>query len=188
MKGWKMDINEQAKSYSFLKIGEHTYGPALNIIGYGDEVEKIKIIIGKFCSLADRITIILGSNHPLDWISTYPFNFIGYQYPYAPTYKGDIVIGNDVWIASNVTVMSGVSIGSGAIIGAHSVVASDIPPYCVAVGNPCRVVRERFSNDNIDWLLKLSWWDWPVEKIRKYGKYLTSSNIDGFKSELTKEI
>ena len=55
--------------------------------------------------------------------------------------KGDTVVGNDVWIGQNVTIMPGVRIGDGAIIGTNSVVASDIPPYAVAVGNPCRVVR-----------------------------------------------
>ncbi len=56
-------------------------------------------------------------------------------------------------------------IGDGAIIGANSVVASDIPPYAVAAGNPCRVIRNRFDDEFIAFLLDLKWWDWSIEKI-----------------------
>ena len=69
--------------------------------------------------------------------------------------KGDTVVGNDVWIGQNVTVMPGVHIGDGAIIGTNSVVASDIPPYSVAAGNPCRVIRKRFDDEFIAYLLEL---------------------------------
>ena len=56
--------------------------------------------------------------------------------------KGYTVVGNDVWIGQNVTVMPGFHIGDAAIIGANSVVASDIPPYAVAAGNPCRIIKK----------------------------------------------
>ena len=53
-----------------------------------------------------------------------------------------ITVGDNVWIGGNVTVLPGVTIGSGAVIGAGSVVTHDIPPNVVAVGNPCRPVRD----------------------------------------------
>lgn len=52
-------------------------------------------------------------------------------------------IGNDVWIGRRVMIMPGVTIGNGCVIGAGAVVAKDIPPYSVAVGNPARVVKTR---------------------------------------------
>jgi len=67
--------------------------------------------------------------------------------------------------------------GDGAIIGANSVAASDIPPYAVAVGNPCRFVRKRFDEEFINYLLKLKWWDWDIEKIKRYFKTLSSGNM-----------
>ncbi len=58
-----------------------------------------------------------------------------------------ITIGDDVWFGGDVTVLPGVSIGSGAIIGAGSVVTRDVPPMCIAAGNPCRVIRELSDAD-----------------------------------------
>jgi virginiamycin A acetyltransferase len=73
--------------------------------------------------------------------------------------------------------MPGVHIGDGAIIGANSVVASDIPPYAVAVGNPCRVVKMRFDDEFIAYLLKLKWWDWDIEKIEANFEALSSNDL-----------
>ena len=74
-------------------------------------------------------------------------------------------------------VMPGVHIGDGAIIGANSVVASDIPPYTVAAGNPCRVIRKRFDEELIAFLLDLKWWDWEIEKIEENFEALSSGNL-----------
>ena len=91
--------------------------------------------------------------------------------------KGDTVVGNDVWIGQNVTVLPGVHIGDGAIIGANSVVAGDIPPYTVAAGNPCRVIRNRFDAELTDYLLNLRWWDWEPEKIFRNLDALCSGDL-----------
>ncbi len=53
-----------------------------------------------------------------------------------------VIIENDAWIACNVTILKGVRIGRGAIVGANSVVASDVPDFCIAAGNPARVVSQ----------------------------------------------
>lgn len=60
-----------------------------------------------------------------------------------------IKIGDNVWIAANVTVLPGVEIGAGTVIGAGSVVVKSIPPNCLAVGNPCRVIRTISQEDRI---------------------------------------
>lgn len=98
--------------------------------------------------------------------------------------KGDTVIDNDVWIGQHVTVMPGVHIGDGAIIGANSVVASDIPPYSIAVGNPCRVVKKRFDDELIDLLLQFKWWDKDIEEIESLMPILSCSDLDKVKAEL----
>jgi acetyltransferase-like isoleucine patch superfamily enzyme len=124
--------------------------------------------IGKYCSLADGITIYLGGNHRPDLITTCTFEKVLDAPPPDghPATKGDVHIGNDVWLGSNVTIMSGVTVGTGAIIGTRSVVASDIPFYAIAAGNPAEVVRYRFAPAIIQTLLATQWWNWPLDVIR----------------------
>lgn len=95
--------------------------------------------------------------------------------------KGDTIVGNDVWIGQNVTVMPGVHIGDGAIIAANSVVTRDIPAYCVAGGNPCRVIRRRFDEALTEYLLTLRWWDWDAKKIFWNMDALCSGDLEKIK-------
>jgi len=147
-----------------------------------------KLIIGKFCQIASGIEIVMnGANHKMSSVTSYPFNIFGGDWKKAQSlqdtpYKGNTVIGNDVWIGQNVTILPGVHIGDGAIIGANSVVAKDVPPYVVAVGNPCQVKKKRFSDDVISYLLQIQWWNWDIEKITKNLDALTSNNLDLIKN------
>jgi virginiamycin A acetyltransferase len=102
--------------------------------------------------------------------------------------KGDTVIGNDVWIGQHVTIMPGVHIGDGAIIGANSVVASDIPPYAVAAGNPCRVIKKRFDDELIDLLLRFKWWDRNIAEIECLMPLLSCSDLEKVKKELKEKL
>jgi acyl-[acyl carrier protein]--UDP-N-acetylglucosamine O-acyltransferase len=95
--------------------------------------------------------------------------------------KGDIVIGNDVWIAGDAKIMSGVSIGDGAVIGANSLVAKDVPAYAIYAGNPARLIRMRFSDEDIKTLEELKWWDWPLEHIYAAMPILNSNDIQALK-------
>lgn len=141
-----------------------------------------KLIIGKFCAIARGVEFVMnGANHRMNSVTTYPFNIMGSDWAHFPfgetPYKGDTVIGNDVWIGQNVTVLPGVHIGDGAIIGANSVVGSNVPPYGIAVGNPCRVIKKRFDDELIAFLLELKWWDKPIEWIERNMEALTSGDM-----------
>lgn len=143
-----------------------------------------RLIIGKFCAIAKGIEFIMnGANHRMCSVTTYPFNIMGSGWESATPapedlpLKGDTVVGNDVWIGQNVTVLPGVHIGDGAIIAANAVVAKDVPAYHVAGGNPCRIIRKRFDDDLIDYLLELKWWDWPAEKIFRNLDVLCSGDL-----------
>lgn len=162
-----------------ISIGDYTYYDDPDgaedfeaHVTYHYEFLGDRLVIGKFCAIARGITFIMnGANHRMNSVTTYPFNIMGHGWEKCtPTledlpFKGDTVVGNDVWIGQDVTVMPGVHIGDGAIIAAESVVTRDIPPYHVAGGNPCRVIRKRFDDALIDYLLALKWWDWDAEKI-----------------------
>lgn len=144
-----------------------------------------RLIIGRFCAIARGIEFIMnGANHRMNSATTYPFNIMGGGWEtFAPElkdlpFKGDTVVGNDVWIGQHVTVLPGVHIGDGAIIGANSVVAKDIPPYCIAAGDPCRIIRKRFDDELIQYLLTLKWWDWDADKIFQNMGALCSSDLE----------
>lgn len=147
-----------------------------------------KLIIGKFCAIAKGVEFVMnGANHRMGSVTTYPFNIMGGGWEKATPkmedlpLKGDTVIGNDVWIGQNVTVLPGVHVGDGAIIGANSVVSKDVLPYHIVGGNPIRVIRKRFDDETIDFLLKLKWWDWPAEKIFKNLEILCSGDLSVIK-------
>jgi virginiamycin A acetyltransferase len=138
------------------------------------------IVIGSFCSIA-RDVAMQEYNHRTDRLSTYYFekNFVGVKSQNEIFSKGPITIGSDVWIGTKSIILSGVTIGHGAIIAAGSVVTKDVPPYAIVGGNPARLIKYRFASDIIEDLLKLSWWDWPFEKIR--------ANAQIFSGELNAE-
>lgn len=151
-----------------------------------------RLIIGKFCAIAKGVEFVMnGANHRMNCATTYPFYIMGGDWGgmIAPVkdqlpYKGDTIVGNDVWIGQNVTIMPGVHIGNGAIIGANSTVATHVPPYCVAAGNPARVVRQRFDKETIALLEKLCWWDKPIEEIDRLMPLLTMPDQQALKAKL----
>ena len=92
--------------------------------------------------------------------------------------KGDIVIGNDVWIGYEAVILAGVTIGDGPVIGARAVVTKDIPPYTIVGGVPAKPIRKRFTQETIDLLLKIKWWNWPEERIRQHITEIQSGRIE----------
>lgn len=165
-------------------VGDYTYYDdpvgiedfATNNVLYHFDFVGDKLIIGKFCQLATGVRFIMnGANHGLQGFTTYPFKILGHEFadlPLLSENKGDTIIGNDVWIGNDVTIMPGVKIGNGVIIAAKSVVTRDIPDYMIVGGNPATVIRQRFSDEIIDKLQALQWWDWSIEKIAHYGTNL----------------
>ena len=160
-------------------IGDYTYGKPEVLF----DNSEANLTIGKFCSIANGVTIFLGGNHRTDWISTYPFNKMPHNFPEAinikghPASKGNVVIGNDVWIGRNVTILSGVTIGNGAVIATSAVVTKNIGPYEIWGGNPAKKLKMRFDANKIKYLENLRWWDWDIEKIKKSAIKLCSENI-----------
>ena len=168
------------KRLARYEIGEWTHGH------YGLQVlsaEGGTLRIGKFCSIARGVTIILGGEHRTDWVSTYAFPALvggAETYQGHSRSKGDVIIGNDVWIGINSIIMSGVTLADGMVVGAGSVVRRSFPPYSVVAGNPASLAGYRFPKEIIDELIKIRWWDWPIEKIREAFPLLLSSEVEQF--------
>lgn len=168
------------KQELIIPRGKHTYGSGPEIIGHSSI--GVGSRIGNFCSIADGLKFIFLGKHMVNWVSTYPFrdkwkmdvplNDLPPHYP--------IIIGNDVWIATNVRIQQGVTIGDGAVIAMESFVTKDVPPFAMVGGHPAEIIRYRFSKSQIEHLLKIAWWLWDDEEIRKVAPLLVSEDIDRF--------
>jgi virginiamycin A acetyltransferase len=148
---------------------------------YGPE----KLRIGKYCALGTGVRFITnGANHRMDGTSTFPFPIMGGSWAEHADLltdlpnRGDTAIGHDVWIGYHVLVMPGVRVGDGAIIAAGSVVVDDVPDYGIVGGNPARLIRRRYTDQEIALLLVLAWWDCPVEHISAHVRMITAGSVE----------
>lgn len=175
----RSDFLNRNPGYSKYSIGDFSYGEPV-VLHWG---EKATLRIGRFCSIATGVTILLGGEHNTDFTSTYPFKVFLDGFEDSPKYagtNGDVTIGNDVWIGTNALILSGVKIRDGAVIGASSVVTKDIEPYSVVAGNPARMIRKRFDEETIERLLRIKWWNWEIQRIRESIPLLTSNRVKEF--------
>lgn len=144
-----------------MKIGRHSY------LGTYDERFNPEVEIGNFTSIGSGLIVYGTCEHP-QTISTFPFADKGWSEEYPKTFsRGKIIIGSDVWISEDVKILDGITIGDGAIIGSGAVVSKNIPAYAIAVGNPIEVKSYRFTQAQIQELLRLKWWDLSDDEIKE---------------------
>lgn len=175
----RSSLMKASDDYRMYDIGEGTYGKP-RILTWGEDAT---LKIGKYCSIAEGVIILLGGEHYSKWVTTYPFsalleearNLRGY-----PHTKGDVTIGNDVWIGRDALILSGVVIGNGSVIGARSVVAKNVAAYSIAAGNPARHIDWRFDESAIESMQKIAWWDWPQSRLVEALPLLMSDRIEEF--------
>ena len=152
---------------------------------YLDEIdnknnEEDKLIIGKYCSVATGVQFMMGGTqgHNYNWIAVHPligldiFALPGHQW------KGNTVIGSDVWLGAESLIMPGMKIADGAVVAARAVVTKNIGPYEIWGGNPAKLIKKRFSEEAIEKLLQIKWWDWDLETIKRNLNYLRSENVE----------
>lgn len=178
-----------------ITVGEYTMyndfenDPTLfekNNVLYHYPINKDKLVIGKFCSIACGAKFLFTSaNHTMKSLSTYPFPLFFEEWGLDKKdvtkswdNKGDIIIGNDVWIGYEAVILSGVTIGDGAIIGTCALVTKDVPPYTIVGGMPAKIIRKRFEEETINLLLEKKWWNWSREKIAKNIKNIQNGCIE----------
>lgn len=158
-----------------VKVGFRSYGE-LNLYSYSNGINE-KLTIGDYVSIANNVSFILGGNHNINTLTTYPLKNFVLNIPFQDSFsRGEIVVGNEAWIGFGATILSGVTIGKGAIIAAGSLVVRDVPPYAIVGGNPAKVIRFRFDKEIIDELLNMELVDFEDKFIIK--------NIEGFYSDI----
>jgi len=176
----------------FIEVGDYTYYDNDNDPTPFEEANvrylygPQRLVMGRFTTIGPGATFVMpGGNHPMVGPSTYPFTMFGGEWTertleafLAIEQPRDTKIGNDVWIGRQAVIMPGVSIADGAIIGAHSIVTKDVGPYEVVAGNPARVVRTRYTEDQVRTLLRVQWWNWPIEQITEHAATIMAGTPD----------
>ena len=156
-------LGEYSTVFKNVKIIQSSVG-SFSYIQEGSSIYRTDV--GNFCSIAGNV-IIGYPDHPMSLVSTSPV-FYDTTQPLAlfltdntNNYEHEVrsEIGSDVWLGQNTFIKAGICIGTGSVIGAGSVVTKNIPPYSIAVGNPCKVIRPRFSADTSMKLLRSCWWE-----------------------------
>lgn len=179
-------VNVVSNNTSNITVGNGTYG---EITAFNDSFDK-KLIIGNYCSLALDVTFIVARDHKIATVSCFPFKQIygleNNDY-YDAVSKGDIVVSDDVWIGYGAVILSGVSIGQGAVIAAGAVVTSDVPPYAIAGGVPAKVIKYRFQQSVIDFLLSCDYSKLTQELIKEHVEELYQT-IDGMDVDDVKRL
>jgi acetyltransferase-like isoleucine patch superfamily enzyme len=159
-----------------ITMGRYSYGN-IKIIG-----QRNHVYVGKFTSIADNVSAMMVGHNPSN-VSTFPFNKLEdfeIESKTHPIAYGDLHIGNDCWVGYGSMLFGGNSIGDGSIIAANSVITKNIEPYSIYGGNPARLIKKRFSEEIINQLLKIKWWEWEENKIRENAKLICSIKIEDF--------
>ncbi len=174
-------ISKKAKVYGFTQVSNSTIGDFSYV---GRKSRIIHADVGKFCSIAGEVKVGMAT-HTLNKLSTSPIfsekkNSTHYSWVNISNvnpYKR-VIVGNDVWIGVRAMIIGGNSIGNGAVIAAGAIVTKDVPPYAIVAGVPAKVIRYRFSNDIIERLEKLQWWNLPEEFLKENISIFQKDDLD----------
>lgn len=190
-KNWlKLNRHNETIPINFFRIdrvvvGKKTYGE-LNVTDFSLLDTKLKI--GSYCSISPGVRFLLGGEHQINSISTYPFKVKCFGYNMEAGSKGDIVVGDDVWIGTNAIICSGITIGQGAIVAAGAVVTKDVEPYAIVGGNPAKIIKYRFEKEVVNCLQNINLIDlfdkFNGSQIAVIYNELNSENIDNIINQI----
>ena len=187
LRGCHFEGHNSVGDKSYLSGTIMGYG---SFIGFGCEFPNCKI--GRFCSIGSNIRVVPAthptkgfiSTHPAFYSDTYRFHYVKHSKfrEHLVNARGDAcTIGNDVWIGDNTLILGGIVIGDGAIIAMGSIVLHDVPPYTIVAGVPAKTIRKRFTDDIIEALQKIEWWNKSIEWIKVHADDF--SDIEQFVKE-----
>lgn len=149
---------------NLVTVGKGTYGK-IRAISYGSAGEHLEI--GNYCSIADEVSFLLGGEHVLNRIATYPFRSM-FGRGIDSISKGEIILEDDVWVGYGATILSGVRIGQGAVVGARALVTKDVPPYAVVAGVPAKIIKMRFEDIDLAELQQLDFRQLKLSRCERF--------------------
>lgn len=177
-----LDTANEFEGWNVLGQNTTVYGSKIGLATYiSPNCLLIGVKVGRFCSIGKNLVTNLGLHPSGVFVSTHPsffstgrqsgFSFVEEtifeEHKYIDAENKLVAeIGNDVWIGDNVTIMDGIKIGDGAIVGAGAIVTRDVEPYAIVTGIPAKLKRYRFTEQQIERLLAIKWWNWDFEKIK----------------------
>lgn len=163
-------------------IMDDTVTADMRLVQYGPN-DGMPVQIGRYSGITHSAVILHGGMHRHDYVSAVHAHRVDGAWTFPdglPFSRGPVIIGSDVLVAYEALIMSGVRIGHGAIVAARAVVTKDVEPYAIVAGNPARVVKYRFDEQTRAALLRISWWDWPEEKVTRLRHEIDSPDVQGF--------
>ena len=180
----------------------HPYVKFCGRLGYGSYIgpySKISAHIGRFTSIASYVCTVAGRHaYQAPFATTCPMFFslnpnhsqsgstfateqMFEELKFAvPEKQLDVEIGNDVWIGERAMIIGGVHIADGAVVLAGAVVTKNVPPYAIVGGVPAKIIRYRYDEETISFLLQTQWWNNTEEWFKENWKLLT--DIDKLKA------
>jgi len=156
----------------------HTFKIVEGVVG-----EAAPVTVGRYSSLHYTVTVIPGSEHHTDWVSTLHAHVVDGQWVRADDslqVRGPVVIGNDAWVGYEAVILSGVTVGDGAIVAARALVRKSVEPYEIVGGNPAKHVGWRFEEPIREALQRIRWWDWSDAKVAAHADQIHSPEVEAF--------
>lgn len=197
------EVSLSAEFEGANRIGDHcVFNGKMGYGTYMGDSNNLTAKIGRFTSIGHNCSILTG-RHPYSYpfVSTSPMFFslreqTGISFAKEQVFKEEhvfadsdnnyqIEIGNDCWIQSEVRFVAGIHISDGAVVLSGAVVTKDIPPFAIVGGVPARIIRYRYTEEDIQFLMKDMWWNKDVEWIRSH--WAAFNNIEQYKKIVNNE-
>lgn len=191
------EISLSAEFEGSNRIGEHcVFNGSMGYGSYMGDMNNLTAKIGRFTSIGHNCSIFTG-RHPYTYpyVTTSPMFYslknqtgktfatkqvFNEEHAFADSSKKyKVVIGNDCWIQSDVKFVAGVHIADGAVVLSGAIVSKDIPPYSIVGGVPAKVIKYRYQDDDIHFLLKDQWWNNDIKWICEHWNLL--NDFDKYK-------
>ena len=180
-----VDADTVFEGRNFMSIRGQLYNCSIGFasyISYNTVLQNVRV--GRYTSIGPNIRLIVGQHPTRYFVSTHPMFYSTQQIikksyvsknlfdEFRYTKNGYTVeIGNDVWIGDGVTIMEGVNIADGTIVAAGANVVSDTEPFSIVGGNPAKLIRYRFEEEDIKFLQKIMWWNRGEKWVDEHAKY-----------------